>query len=211
MLPTMFSLVSLNETLRAAGARHNLYMGSQFKGAAVKDDAQYHAKHSTEYSLSTVGNECKWAATHPQMDEFTLEKCNDAYAYARGAGQKFRGHNLCWGNDNPRWLTDGNHSASALTTILQEHITTVMRGVKSAANGVSPLAWDVVNEACNNSHPFKPNTWYPALPNYVDIAFTAARAADNDTLLFYNDFSVAAAGSAKSEQMCAALPSSNPT
>ena len=57
---------------------------------------------------------------------------------------------------------------------------------------------DVVNEACvsnewylasqKTSGYFKNNFWYPALPNYVDIAFQAARKANPNTLLFYNDY-----------------------
>ena len=197
MSPT--AAFSLNETLRAAGMRHNLFMGSQFKGATIDSDATYRTKHSREYSLSTVGNQCKWVATQPLQGKFTLKTCIQAYTYARSVDQKFRGHNLCWGNNNPAWLEYGEFSSAELAEILRHHIYSVMRGVKAAANGTSPLAWDVVNEAANNTAPFKPNTWYPALPNYVDIAFRAAREADPDTLLFYNDFSIAAAGTPKSD------------
>jgi endo-1,4-beta-xylanase len=222
--------VELNETLRAAGARRGLYIGSQFKGATIQTDAAYRQKHSREFSLSTVGNMCKWHSTHPSKETFDLEpcvtrspslylwaagahcllthrietrlrRCNEAFAYARSAGQQFRGHNLCWGNDNPSWLENGKFTAAQLESLLRTHITHVMRGVKAAANGTSPLAWDVVNEATNDTAFFKPNTWYPALPSYVDIAFSAAREADPSTLLFYNDYSVAAAGGKKSEQM----------
>lgn len=34
-----------------------------------------------------------------------------------------------------------------------------MRGVKAAANGTSPIAWDVVNEATNDTAFFKPNRY----------------------------------------------------
>ena len=80
----------LNETLRDAGARRGVYIGSQFKGATIRTDDAYRQKHSQEFSLSTVGNMCKWRSTHPTQDSFTLDKCNDAFAYARSANQKFR-------------------------------------------------------------------------------------------------------------------------
>merc|ERR1711879_236844 len=78
-------------------------------------------------------------------------------------------------------------SPSDLENALKAHIAGVMQGVRKAAGDKSPLAWDVVNEAVDNNG-LKANTWYPKLPNYVDIAFQAARAADPDTELFYNDF-----------------------
>ena len=173
----MIATIALNETLRAAADRRNIYLGSQFKGDVIKSDPQYKATHSAQFSLSTVGNECKWHATEQQRGSFTLGPCNAAFAYARSAKQAFRGHNLCWGNDNPAWLETGSFSTFELKSILEEHITSVMQGVKAAA-GKSPLAWDVVNEATNSTAFFKPNRWYPAVPDYVDVAFRAARAAD---------------------------------
>jgi len=193
----------MNESLRAAGARRGLYIGSQFKGDTIVSDATYRAVHTEQFSLSTVGNMCKWPATEKAQGVFSLEECNKAFAYARGASQKFRGHNLCWGNNNPEWLETLAKTASPkeLTAVLQAHIIGVMQGVKAASGGASPLAWDVVNEATNSTAPYKPNTWYPAVPNYVDEAFAAARAADPTVLLFYNDFGVESKGRAKAEQM----------
>ena len=202
----MIATIALNETLRAAADRRNIYLGSQFKGDVIKSDPQYKATHSAQFSLSTVGNECKWHATEQQRGSFTLGPCNAAFAYARSAKQAFRGHNLCWGNDNPAWLETGSFSTFELKSILEEHITSVMQGVKAAA-GKSPLAWDVVNEATNSTAFFKPNRWYPAVPDYVDVAFRAARAADPDALLFYNDYGVAELGGAKAEQMYAMVAS----
>ena len=65
-----------------------------------------------------------------------------------------------------------------------------MQGVREAAGGAKIIAWDVVNEAITQKgdDPFKETVWYPALPNYVDRAFTHARAADPEALLFYNDY-----------------------
>ena len=36
--------------------------------------------------------------------------------------------------------------------------------------------------------PEKNNFWYPKLPNYVDVAFKAARQANPEAQLFYNDY-----------------------
>ena len=199
----------MNETLRAAAARiPGFFIGSQFKGAQISDSSmpRYRRTHSEQYSLSTVGNGCKWQATHRSSIGLNLTSCVAAKRYADSVGQKFRGHNLCWGNDNPEWLLDaGRQNPAQLQVILQEHIKGVMQGV-AQQTGSAPLAWDVVNEACANNIAangsfFKHVEPWSALPHYVDVAFYAARAADptNATQLFYNDFGAEEAGSDKSE------------
>ena len=190
---------AMNETLRAAAARivgvdglPIMFIGSQFKGYAVQSgfDERYRDTHSRQYSLSTVGNDCKWQSTHSSPQGLNLTACVSAKLYADSVEQAFRGHNLCWGNDNPRWLLNADFSADQLRATLREHVTGVMRGVASET-GSAPLAWDVVNEACGtaisaNGSFFKPSLWYPKVPDFVDVAFIAARkaAAGTATQLF---------------------------
>ena len=194
----LMSGAASQSTLRAAGYRRNIFVGSQFAWPEINNASfpEYKSKHAEQYALSTVGNQCKWASTHPERSTFTLQNCIDALKYAHGANQKFRGHNLCWGNNNPEWLLNGKWTQEELRELLENHISTVMKGVNVDGN-VRPFVWDVVNEACasqeeyeatGNSSYFKRNFWYPALPDYVDIAFTTARKADPNAQLFYNDY-----------------------
>lgn len=113
--------------------------------------------HSEEYGLSTAGNDCKWQATHPQEDEYTLEACVGSLQYAINETQAFRGHNLCWGNDNPKWLTCGamknesslcNYTASELKGFLVDHIETVMPGVRAGGGGAQIYAWYIKKGGC---------------------------------------------------------------
>ena len=104
---------------------------------------------------------------------------------------KFRGHNLCWTNFNPNWLKWFKGSEHELDMVLKEHITKVMQGVKEKAGGTHVYAWDVVNEAVSDSCTgdiLKHADPWSKLPDYIDKAFTYARAADPHTLLFYNDY-----------------------
>ena len=68
---------------------------------------------------------------------------------------------------------------------MKTHIDTVVKHY----NGKT-FCWDVVNEALNSTG-LKPSPpWYPALENYVDVAFHAARKAGGPHVkLFYNDYS----------------------
>ena len=216
-LPALEPRVVMNETLREAAARIKplVFVGSQFKGYAVQPgfDGRYRSTHAHQYSLSTVGNDCKWTATHPSARALNLTACVAAKRYADSVGQAFRGHNLCWGNDNPQWLLEGDFNAEQLRSILGEHVVGVMRGVAKETGGPPPLAWDVVNEACASSVAngsfFKPNFWYPKVPDYVDVAFRAAHeaAAGTGTQLFYNDFGAEQMGAEKSETVYAMVKS----
>ena len=80
--------------------------------------------------------------------------------------------------------------------ILKDHIEGTMVGIKQAAGVDSVYAYDVVNEALignwpdwvHREQPDVANAWYSRMSDYLDKAFTYARAADPNTKLFYNDF-----------------------
>lgn len=103
--------------------------------------------------------------------------------------QKFRVHNLCWGNYNPPWLSQYANETEALKSKLEAHIAAVMRHYKGKR---SVLCYDVVNEALSDAPDvtFKDTIWYPAVSNYVDVAFVHAARANPDAVLFYNDYNV---------------------
>jgi endo-1,4-beta-xylanase len=152
-----------------------------------------------QYSIVTPENEMKWAATEPSQGVFTYTQGDEIVSYAKKANQLVRGHNLCWGVYNPSWLTSGNFPASTLQQLLQSHINNVAGHYKGQL-----YSWDVVNEAIQDGNPsypnnyLKTNVWYPAIPNYVDLAFQWARTADPSAKLFYNEYGAEGSG-AKSD------------
>ena len=116
----------------SSDANYTKVHGAQFSlSTASSSDANYTKIHGAQFSLSTVGNMCKWAATHQSQDAYNLTKCVQSFEYALSKNQQFRGHNLCWGNDNPKWLTEKNWTQTELQTILEDHVTHVMKGLES--------------------------------------------------------------------------------
>ena len=156
----------------------------------LNNDVTYAKIGAEQYNLVTAENGCKWSATEPQENKFDFTQCDYIYYFAKNNSMIFRGHNLCWGVYNPNWLTQGGFSPDQLKQILQNHITTVMQHY-SENNAYS---WDVVNEAVSDSpspgNIYKTNVWYPAIPDYVDLAFQYAKQANPDTKLFYNDYNI---------------------
>jgi len=103
---------------------------------------------------------------------------------------KVRGHTLAWGWSNPSWLSETSFSPAQLSNLLQEHIAKVVTRYRGRV-----FAWDVVNEAFDESGALKTSIWYdrPGIglagrsTAYIEQAFRWAHEADPLDLLFYND------------------------
>ncbi|AEF82753.1 endo-1,4-beta-xylanase [Leadbettera azotonutricia] len=110
------------------------------------------------------------------------------------AGIKLHGHTLVWHRQTPQWMNDGVTAVVAKAN-LEAHVTQVVTHFKGKV-----ISWDVVNEAFNdglsNGNDWraalrKDVPWYQALnEGYIELAFRAARAADPDAMLYYNDYSL---------------------
>jgi len=85
----------------------------------------------------------------------------------------------------PAFVTNETN-ATKLEEFMVEYINQTM-----AAVGDYPIAWDVVNEAVDNSNDpskvIKVSAW-SKIDDYVCKAFKAARAANPNTQLYYNDY-----------------------
>jgi endo-1,4-beta-xylanase len=140
------------------------------------------------FNSVTAENEMKWSSLQPTEGTFTFTNADKIVAFAEANGMKVRGHCLCWHNQVPSWIfKDGAATASKELVLqrLRTHITTVMTHFKGKV-----YAWDVVNEAIDDgSSVYKSTQWYNICgEDFIIEAFKAARAADPDTKLFYNDY-----------------------
>ena len=181
--------------LRDVAEAHNLHVTI---GAAGNenyfDDDDYVSTLANNYNLITAENSCKFQSTSPSNGEYDWAACDKIADFATIHNMQFRQHNLgAWGNQIPNWVTNGNYNGTELLDILTTQIDAVIERYDDRAIG-----YDVVNEAITDDGSvddiFKENLWYPAIPDYVDQAFIAAKRAkgDSDSLLFYNDYNVCA-------------------
>lgn len=139
------------------------------------DSQQYTSVDHAQYDLITPENayififinfssgvlllqlRCKWASTEPERGQYNYQNCDVVFKSAINGNQHFRGHNLCWGVNNPLWLANSDFRKETLTKILENHI----ENVAGRYNG-SVIAWDVVNEAIQDfprAEKFKVNVW----------------------------------------------------
>jgi len=103
-------------------------------------------------------------------------------AHARAHGQQVRGHTLAWHSQQPGWMQ--SLSGSALRSAMLNHITKVMTHFKGQI-----AWWDVVNEAYADSGGGRRDSNLQRTGNdWIEAAFTAARAADPNAKLCYNDY-----------------------
>jgi len=162
-------------------------------GVAVKTsfftDPDASALIKRHFNSLTAENVMKWSTLQPTEGNFNFTEADKIIDFAVANGMKVRGHTLIWHNQTPSWVfMDGSATASKELVLqrLREHITTVMHHFQGKV-----YAWDVVNEAIDDgSATYRGSTWYTICgTDYITEAFEAARAADPEAKLFYNDYS----------------------
>jgi endo-1,4-beta-xylanase len=175
-------------TLRAAGAAKGILAGTAV-GRGILDDPAMAQLIVDQYNILVCENDMKWAATQPEQGRYDFTRADTVVAFAESHGQRMRGHNLCWHVNNPPWLT------AALTpqiaaSILEDHVRTVAGHYAGRIH-----SWDVVNEAVlpadGRKDGLRKSIWLQMLgPDYLDLAYRAAAAADPQARLTYNDYDI---------------------
>jgi len=169
--------------LKSVAARTGRLIGAALSASHLSD-LIYASTAANHLSSATPENEMKWDATEPTRNVFTFERGDAIVAFAAEHGMQVRGHTLVWHSQLPSWVSsiqDGTDMRSAMIN----HITQVALHYRGKV-----VAWDVVNEAVTDggqglrATPF--SQWIGA--RYIDDAFIAARAADPDARLYYNDY-----------------------
>lgn len=141
------------------------------------------------FSSLTAENVMKWSSLQPSEGTFRFDNADKIVNFAQSNGMKVRGHTLCWHQQVPDWVFEENGTTASKEKVLERlrtHISTVVNHFKGKV-----YVWDVVNEAIDDgSSTYKNTKWYNICgEDYIIEAFKAAREADSDVKLFYNDYS----------------------
>jgi endo-1,4-beta-xylanase len=169
---------------RVLGSRHDLMIGAAAKATPLAADAAYADLLSKEYSLMTPETEFKPEFVSIAQDQYNFETTDRMVQFAKQHAMAVRGHTLVWHQALPRWLLGANFNRAQAIAWLEGYIDTVMKRYSTDV-----LIWDVVNEALFGGGNMRTSYWLSTIgTDYVDIAFRAARRANPQAKLFYNDF-----------------------
>jgi len=175
--------------LRVLADRRGLRIGSavdrgfRFAGA---DGVKFRAVLAREFSVLTPENDMKHERIHPGRDVYRFEPADSLVAFAEANGMSVRGHTLVWHRQLATWLTSGSWTQAEAEALLVDHIAHVAGHYKGRV-----LAWDVVNEALADDGSLRAGFWLDHIgPDYIELAFRAARDADPGAMLFYNDYNI---------------------
>ncbi|KAM0548213.1 hypothetical protein ACHAPJ_010013 [Fusarium lateritium] len=174
----------LNSLAQAAGLK---YFGSAVDNGYLSD-ATYKklADNVDEFGQLVPENGQKWDSTEPSKGQFTYTKADVVPDLAKKNGQVLRCHALTWHSQLPNWVSSGSFTKEELTSVIEAHISNVVGHFKGDC-----YAWDVVNEAIDDSGEWRDSVFYKTLgTDFLPISFKAARKADPNAKLYYNDYNL---------------------
>ena len=189
VLPGSFHDVSGSRSLRAHAHHHGLVFGSAVIIRNVQNDPEFADLIHEQCGIVVPTGELKWIALRPAPDQFDFSQPDFLFSFAQRNHMLMRGHTLCWHNSVPAWIqTPENRPRTR--QFFTDHITTVCRHFAGRLH-----SWDVVNEAIlpADKEPggMRKSFWYENVgPDYIELAFRTARAADPHARLTYNDYGV---------------------
>ncbi|WP_129787010.1 endo-1,4-beta-xylanase [Promicromonospora panici] len=176
------SAQAAGSTLQAAAAESGRYFGTAIAGQKLSDSA-YTTIANREFNMITAENEMKIDATEPNQNQFNYTNGDRIVNWARSNGKQVRGHTLAWHSQQPGWMQ--NMSGSALRSAMLNHVTQVATHYRGQIH-----SWDVVNEAFQDgsSGARRDSNLQRTGNDWIEAAFRAARAADPNAKLCYNDY-----------------------
>ena len=170
---------------RRAAARGRFYGCAA--GSYQLHDEDFAQVLAREANILVPEYELKRLIVEPLAGQFDYSGADALLEFAAAHGMKMRGHTLVWYAANPPWLEEKVLGAPD-GEILTDYVARLMGRYRWRMH-----SWDVVNEALHledgRSDGLRDCFWLERFgPAYIDLAYQAAKQADPDALLVYNDW-----------------------
>ena len=169
--------------LRDAAAQAGRLVGAAVFSSGLATDATYAGAAARHFSDLTAEWEMKWDPVQRVQGVYDFSGGDAIVAFAEAHAMKVKGHALVWHGATPAWVNA--LSPPELRIAFEDHIRTVAGHYRRRVR-----AWDVVNEAIDDTRPGLRSTVFSRGlgPGYVAEAFRLARKADPEAELIYNDY-----------------------
>jgi endo-1,4-beta-xylanase len=169
--------------LRDAAAQTGRMIGAAVFSSRLGSDASYTGAAGRHFNYLTAEYEMKWDPIQRNPGVYDFSGGDRIVDFAESTGMRVKGHALVWHGATPRWVE--SLSPPEVRIAFEDHIRTVAAHYRGRV-----YAWDVVNEAIDDSQPGLRSTVFSRGlgSDYVAEAFRLARRADPDAQLIYNDY-----------------------
>jgi endo-1,4-beta-xylanase len=188
VLSTRVPGTAQDRPLRIYADERGFLIGTAVAMTPFRSESIYNETLKNEFNILVAENAFKWDSVRPSRDTFNFADTDALVDFAEANHMKIRGHTLVWHSQIPSWLSGGNFTRDEVISILREHILTIVGRYRGRV-----WAWDVVNEAVNDSSGALRTSsfWFQTIgPDYIKLAFEYARDGDPDARLYYNDYSI---------------------
>jgi endo-1,4-beta-xylanase len=172
--------------MRMLAASKGLLYGSSGHSSILQHDPRFAALFAQQCSIMVPENQLKLDKVKPTQDSYDFSGADYLVNFAQQNDIKFRGHTLVWYQSLPGWFYR-NMNASNLKPFMLDYINTLVTRYAGKFQ-----SWDVVNEILNpadNRPDGMRNSPYLKFigPEYPEMAFHAAAAADPSAMLVWNE------------------------
>lgn len=176
-------------SMKAKAAAKGILYGSSAYGPYLLPDPAFQQAFVRECAVLTPEVELKMGTVHPAPTRYNFGPGDALLQFTQSNGLKMRGHTLVYGQSTAPWVQSFVTPSNA-RQVLTDHIQSVCGHYAGKLH-----SWDVVNEVVapddHNPDGLRNSPWLTLIgPDYIPLAFQAARAADPQALLVYNDFGV---------------------
>ncbi len=164
--------------LRTLADSLGVKIGTSFSSSL--QDQQWKTIVGREFNLFAFSYGISWPQIEPQQGQFDFTVADRLVAFGQSNGMRLHGQPLIFPSITADWLT--NLSRDDLIQATRNHITQVVGHFKDIIK-----EWVVVNESYNPPY-IKKDIFYTTIgPEYIAMAFQAAREADPLAALIYNN------------------------
>lgn len=172
--------------LRDIASARQLVYGAAIPWEEMTGNPRYAEVVARQCAILVPEIELQWKILRPSPEEFDFRRADLLYAFATSHRMLFRGHTLIWERALPNWFMSTVDARNA-ESVMRMHISTVVSHFAGKMH-----SWDVVNEPLQleDGRPdgLKVTPWLRLCgPEYIEMAFHAAHAADPDAPLVMNE------------------------